>query len=133
MKGLVMGLAMLMAGCTLGNGVIDPVENAVIRVAVGTVLAKHPELIAPAYAVSTGMKVLIGNTEKQESLSLLEQELMLQLSELDLSLEEQIAAETLIGLLKEELTKYESDEEKRVVLRQLVYIVNETARCRLKP
>lgn len=125
-------------GCTptgiignIGDGKVDPIERAIIRISVAGVLARHPELVTPAYAISTGLKVLFGNTKEQMSLSLLEQDLKRRLGEMDLSPEEQRAAEELILLVKEEILKYESDEDRRVVLYQLIQIVNDSARFRL--
>ena len=55
----------LMAGCspqgdsTLGNGKVDLVEAATIRVAVGMAFTARPDTVVPAYRVATGLLVVL--------------------------------------------------------------------------
>ena len=56
---------LLLAGCSpfSMNGMLDPVETATIRVAVGLAMTAEPRTVVPAYAVSTALLAILDGTE----------------------------------------------------------------------
>jgi hypothetical protein len=135
---LLLPLLMLF-GCsgksTIGDGQVDEVEAASIRVAVGMAFQARPDTIAPAYAVSTallaGMKV--GAAVELPSLDgIIAKEVAL------LKLDPLTAAnfDDLITLVKAKIKAQVAlpnlpDIQKMVVVKQVVEIVQQSAAVRL--
>ena len=58
---------LILAACessTIGNGQVDPIEEAALRMAVGVALDHHPEAALPAYRVADGL-LLVLDPERQ--------------------------------------------------------------------
>lgn len=139
MKTIFAGLLMLaLFGCsgsvTIGDGRLDAIESSVIQVAVGAAMSARPELIAPAYAVSTALLGILDGRE-MTPLATLELSVTQQLNQLELTDLERQSAMDLLILIKArilaELGPSADDNQKILVVKTVARIVNESARTRL--
>ncbi len=120
---------------TLGNGKVDAVEAATLRVAVGLAFTARPDTVAPAYAVSTAL--LAGLSADYVALpQAVDGIIKRETDRLNLDPATLAAFDDLLLLIKAEITQRISadavdDPGKRVMVRDLVAIVQETAAARL--
>lgn len=120
---------------TLGNGKVDAVEAATLRVAVGLAFTARPDTVAPAYAVSTAL--LAGLSADYVALPAAVDGIISRETErLNLDPATLASFGDLLLLIKAEITQRISvdavdDPGKRVMVRELVAIVQETAAARL--
>jgi hypothetical protein len=120
---------------TIGDGKVDEVEAASIRVAVGLAFAARPDTIAPAYAVTTallaGMKAgavvelpnLDGIIAKEVALLKLDPLTAANFDDLITLVKAKIKAQVTLPNLP--------DTQKMVVVKQVVEIVQQSAALRL--
>ena len=120
---------------TLGNGKVDAVEAATLRVAVGLAMTARPDTVAPAYAVSTAL--LAGLSADYVALPQAVDGIIKRETErLNLDPATLASFGDLLLLIRAEITQRISveavdDPGKRVMVRELVAIVQETAATRL--
>ena len=135
---LVMSLFFVL-GCAkpgaIGDGEIDEVESAIIRLATGAVLSSKPELIVPAYVIST---VLLNKMESGQIAALenFDTELNEEIDKLELTELEKKSANDLVVLLKAKIKKDLDiegipQEEKFVVVKDLLMIVKQSSNERI--
>lgn len=121
---------------TIGNGQVDPIEEAALRMAVGVALDHHPEAALPAYRVADGL-LLVLDPERQATAGELDTALAAELQRLDLdpaALASFLALAALIRLQVIATLKQEqiAPDKRVVILRQLVEVVRQTAASRLR-
>ena len=133
-------IALLFSGCqstggNIGDGRVDAVEAAAIRVAVGAVMTASPEVIAPAYAVSS---ILIRRLDGSEIATLDDMSAALKnaTDELGLIGAERASFLELAGLVRakiiSDLNLPDMDAgQKLVVIRSVVEIVQAAAAMRI--
>lgn len=122
--------------CTIGDGQVDEVESAVIKVAVGAALTAMPETVAPAYAVSTGLLTLLDGSEAT-TLGEIDAALSEKLDELKITESEKQSVLDLVGLVKAKIVMETektgiAENEKIVVVKTIVGIVQSTSASRLE-
>lgn len=130
---------LILAACessTIGNGQVDPIEEAALRMAVGVALDHHPEAALPAYLVADGL-LLVLDPERQATAGELDTALAAELQRLDLdpaALASFLALAALIRLQVIATLKQEqiAPDKRVVILRQLVEVVRQTAASRLR-
>lgn len=122
-------------GGTIGDGYIDEVESAGIRVAVGLAMTAMPETIVPAEYVS---KALLAVMEGDEivTLDFLDNMLYQEIGKLDLTPVERASFSELVSLakakIKSEISVNIPDPGQRlVVVRTVVQIIYDAAHARL--
>lgn len=128
--------AILFTGCAgknLGDGKVDAVEAATIRVAVGVSMSTRPETVVPAYAVT---KALLAVMDGPEAVPLkdLEAAMMARIEALNLTPMEKAAVLDLAALVKVNIEARLSGlapDLRLVVVRSVIEIVHETAAYRL--
>lgn len=122
---------------TLGDGKVDQVEAATIRVAVGLAFTARPDTVAPAYAASTAILALLDqNTGETVAASAIDTALSAKLEELNLDAATKQSVMDLVLLIKaktmEQLDAADlTDDKEVVVIRDVVAIVQETAAARM--
>jgi hypothetical protein len=121
------------AGKNLGDGQVDAVEAATIRVAVGMSMSTRPETVVPAYAVT---KTLLAVMDGPEAVPLKDLEAAMndRIDALDLTPMEKAAVMDLAALVKVNIEARLSGlapDLKLVVVRSVIEIVHETAAYRL--
>ncbi|WP_157470086.1 hypothetical protein [Desulfobulbus elongatus] len=142
--GAMLALTVSFFGCqpnsgqsTLGNGQIDAVEAATIRVAVGLAMAAKPETIAPAYAVSTALlAILADESGAVASVAMIRDAVAGETAKLDLDPVTAASFTDLVGLIEariaEQLAAADIPSSGRmVVIREVIRIVQEAAAARL--
>lgn len=133
---LVAVAAMLATGCagkSVGDGQVDAVEAATIRVAVGMSMSTRPETVVPAYAVT---KTLLAVMDGPEAVQLkdLESAMVERVEALDLTPMEKAAVMDLAALVKVNIEARLSGlapDLQLVVVRSVIEIVHDTAAVRL--
>ncbi len=121
----------------IGNGQIDQVEAATIRVAVGLAFTARPDTVAPAYAASTAILALLDEETGETALaSAIDTALTAKLDELNLDAATRQSVVDLALLIKAQIleqlgTANVGASEKKVVVREVVAIVQQTAAARL--
>jgi hypothetical protein len=120
---------------TLGDGKVDEVEAASIRLAVGMSFSARPDTVAPAYAVSTA---LLGIMKPGAAVDLPELDGIIAHEVERLNLDPLDAAnfDDLISLVKAKIREQVTlpnvpDAQKLIVVRQVVEIVKQSAAVRL--
>jgi hypothetical protein len=133
-------LMVMLSGCagtsTVGNGKIDPVESATIRVAVGLAFQQMPSAIAPAYSVSTAILVMTSPNGQAIALPLLEDVVSKQIQDLKLDPLTQESMYDLLYLVKEALAQQlvgmtVPDSQKMIIVRDLIKIIQSSAAARM--
>jgi len=133
---VVIAAVLMVTGCVtknIGDGQVDAVEAATIRVAVGVSMSARPETVVPAYAVT---KTLLAVMDGPEAVPLkdLEAAMIERVEALDLSPMEQAAVLDLAALVKVNIEACLSGlapDLQLVVVRSVIEIVHETAAYRL--
>jgi len=139
------GLAVLLAGVmssgcvatnntTIGNGRVDALETATLKVAIGLAMSEKPEAIKPAYEVTSA---LLGLTKNNIAiLSDTDSVIALELNKLELDPMTKASVMELAALTKEYIITILNGEgiptdQRYVVAIDLIKIVNEAAKTRL--
>ncbi len=121
--------------CTLGNGQVDAVEAATLRVAVGLAFTARPDTALPAYTAATAVLAALGEDGQSVPTSITDQVIADKLNDLNLDPATRASFNDLALLIKarivEQLSIDSSGAEKAVVVRDIVEIVRETAAARL--
>lgn len=121
-------------GSSIGDGKVDIVEAAVIQAAVGAAMSAKPELVDPAYAVSTALLTML-DASTITSPSLLETVLGKEIDKLNLDPLTRQSVRDLVALIKakivQELNLTDAPNTKMIVLKQIVQIVHDTAAARI--
>jgi len=120
---------------TVGNGKIDPVEAATLRVAVGLAFTARPDTVAPAHAVATAL--LNGLSAETIALPLAVDTIVArEVAQLHLDPATLASFNDLLALIKAEIMQRLPvtalpDPDKRILVRQLITIIQETAAARM--
>ena len=121
---------------TLGNGQVDAVEAATLRVAVGLAFTARPDTALPAYTAATAVLVVLGKDSESVPASIIDQVIADKLNALNLDPATRASFNDLALLIKarivEQLGTGSTGAEKAVVVRDIVEIVRETAAARLE-
>lgn len=137
-------MSLLFTGCsipggestTIGNGKVDPAEEASIRGAVGLALAAKPEAIAPAYAVSSVVLELLptGGSQTVEA-SVIDTAIAKEVEKLDLDPLTRQSFNDLVTLAKagimEQLGANKDASARLLVVRDVVSIIQQCTADRL--
>lgn len=122
---------------TLGDGKVDQVEAASIRVAVGLAFTAKPEAVVPAYGVSTAVLAVLPPGEGAEiDVSLIDTVIGAELDKLNLDQPTRQSFDDLVLLarakISEQLAKGTAGNQRLVVVREVVAIIQQTAASRLE-
>lgn len=124
-------------GATVGDGRVDQVEAATIQVAVGLAMTARPDTVAPAYAVSTAILAVLDADNGETALAAaIDTALAEKVDDLHLDAPTKASVQDLALLVKAQIMEQLSSanlpaSEKRVVVRDVVAIVQQTAAIRL--
>jgi len=137
---LTLALLLMLVGCngagtngSIGDGQVDAVETAVIRLAVGAAMTAKPETVAPAYAVSKAVLTIM-DAENPVMLTILEAAVDKEIKKLDLTVYEKQSVMDLVNLVKANIVDRVGGlvpERKFVVVRAVIEIVHDSAKARL--
>ena len=136
-------LLLLLSACssskpnTIGNGVVDPVEEATLRLSISLAFDSYPVAVEPAYIVSSVLLSKLNDTEMNNAalLNTVDAIIKDKTEELNLKNSDKAAFNLLIIIVKEkikELINVEKipESQRVVVIKDLIKIVNETAKAR---
>ena len=136
-------LLLLLSACstskpnTIGNGVVDPVEEATLRLSISLAFDSYPVAVEPAYIVSSVLLSKLNDTEMDDAalLSTVDVVVKDKTKELNLKNSDKPAFNLLIIIVKErikELINVEKipESQRVVVIKDLIKIVNEVAKAR---
>ncbi len=137
---LFLMVALFFYGCSeqnhdghLGDGKVDAVEAASIRVAVGAAFAARPETVLPAYEVSKAILALLG--EEPVGIDSIEEIIAAKVDMLDLDPVTKLAFADLVTLVKvrieQQLPHNLKQGRRLVVVKEIVKIINKTAKARM--
>ena len=146
--GLTIALALVLAlvfsfGCTqpnettIGNGKVDPVEAATVRVAVGMAFTARPDTVAPAYAVSDALLTMLDASRDQSALvTTINQTLAGETAKLNLDAGTAASFADLVALVEAQIVARLAEanitaSQRMVVVRDIVAIVHDTAAMRM--
>jgi len=136
---LILACLALVACCqdssTIGNGKVDPIEEAALQLAVGSAMTAYPQATAPAYLVSTALLELIA-TDQEATADQLDQVVAVQVDKLDLDQPTRASFLDLVRLIRLKIaqtlaSENITDDKLVVVIRQLLEIVQRTAKARM--
>ena len=136
-------LLLLLSACstskpnTVGNGVVDPVEEATLRLSISLAFDSYPVAVEPAYIVSSVLLSKLNDTEMDDAVLLNTVDAVVKdkTKELNLKNSDKAAFNLLIIIVKErikELINIEKipESQRVVVIKDLIKIVNEVAKAR---
>ena len=136
-------LLLLLSACssskpnTIGNGVVDPVEEATLRLSISLAFDSYPVAVEPAYIVSSVLLSKLNDTEMDDAVLLNTVDAVVKdkTEELNLKNSDKSAFNLLIIIVKErikEIINVEKIQESQrvVVIKDLIKIVNEVAKAR---
>lgn len=136
-------LLLLLSACstskpnTIGNGIVDPVEEATLRLSISLAFDSYPVAVEPAYIVSSVLLSKLNDTEMNNAALLNTVDVIVKdkTKELNLKDSDKAAFNLLIIIVKErikELINVEKipESQRVVVIKDLIKIVNETAKAR---
>lgn len=134
-------LLLLLSSCskpnTIGNGVVDPVEEATLRLSISLAFDSYPIAVEPAYIVSSALLSKLNDTEMDDAVLLNTVDAVVKdkTEELNLKNSDKSAFNLLIIIVKErikEIINVEKIQESQrvVVIKDLIKIVNEVAKAR---
>lgn len=122
---------------TIGNGVVDPVEEATLRLSISLAFDSYPVAVEPAYIVSSVLLSKLNDTEMNNAalLNTVDAVVKDKTKELNLKDSDKAAFNLLVIIVKEkikELINVEKipESQRVVVIKDLIKIVNETAKAR---
>ena len=136
-------LLLLLSACstskpnTIGNGVVDPIEEATLRLSISLAFDSYPVAVEPAYIVSSVLLSKLNDTEMDDAalLSTVDAVVKDKTKELNLKNSDKAAFNLLIIIVKEkkkEIINVEKipESQRVVVIKDLIKIVNEVAKAR---
>jgi len=136
-------LLLLLSACstskpnTIGNGVIDPVEEATLRLSISLAFDSYPVAVEPAYIVSSVLLSKLNDTEMDDAalLNTVDAVVKDKTKELNLKNSDKAAFNLLIIIVKEKIKEIINVEkvpesQRVVVIKDLIKIVNEVAKAR---
>ena len=136
-------LLLLLSACssskpnTIGNGVVDPVEEATLRLSISLAFDSYPVAVEPAYIVSSVLLSKLNDTEMDDAvlINIVDAVVKDKTKELNLKNSDKAAFNLLIIIVKEkikELINVEKipESQRVVVIKDLIKIVNEVAKAR---
>ena len=136
-------LLLLLSACsnskpnTIGNGVVDPVEEATLRLSISLAFDSYPVAVEPAYIVSSVLLSKLNDTEMDDAALLNTVDVVVKdkTEELNLKNSDKAAFNLLIIIVKEkikELINVEKipESQRVIVIKDLIKIVNEVAKAR---
>ena len=136
-------LLLLLSACsrskpnTIGNGVVDPVEEATLRLSISLAFDSYPVAVEPAYIVSSVLLSKLNDTEMDDAalLNTVDAVVKDKTKELNLKNSDKAAFNLLIIIVQErikELINVEKipENQRVVVIKDLIKIVNEVAKAR---
>lgn len=130
---------LILAACessTIGNGQVDPIEEAALRMAVGVAISHHPEAALPAYRVADGL-LLVLDPARQATAGELDTAIAAELQRLDLDpaslasfmeLSYLVRVQVIATLKQEQI----APDKRVIILCQLVEVVRQAASARLR-
>ncbi|WP_024333114.1 hypothetical protein [Desulfotignum balticum] len=133
---VLMAFIMMVTGCAgknLGDGQVDQVEAATIRLAVGSAMAAMPESVVPAYAVT---KTLLAVMDGPEAVQVADLETALdeKIADLNLTALERQSVTDLAALVRANIQAHISgigEARQMVMIRAVIEIVHESSAARL--
>ncbi|WP_310601188.1 hypothetical protein [Desulfobulbus sp.] len=136
---LLLAFVATFGGCqgnqtTIGNGKVDPVEAATLRVAVGMALSSRPAAVEPAYKVSTALLAIMD--DKTVLADELQETLGRETAKLNMDMATAIAFVEFVDLVEAQVRSRLAEanisaSERMVVIREVLTIVKEAAAARL--
>ena len=130
-------LLLLLSACssskpnTIGNGVVDPIEEATLRLSISLAFDSYPVAVEPAYIVSSVLLSKLNDTEMDDAALLNTVDVVVKdkTKELNLKNSDKAAFNLLIIIVKEkikELINIEKipESQRVVVIKDLIKIVN---------
>ena len=136
-------LLLLLSACssskpnTIGNGVVDPVEEATLRLSISLAFDSYPVAVEPAYIVSSVLLSKLNDTEMNNAALLNTVDVIVKdkTKELNLKNSDKAAFNLLIIIVKEKIKEIINVEkipesQRVVVIKDLIKIVNEVAKAR---
>lgn len=136
-------LLLLLSACssskpnTVGNGVVDPIEEATLRLSISLAFDSYPVAVEPAYIVSSVLLSKLNDTEMDDAalLNTVDAVVKDKTEELNLKNSDKAAFNLLIIIVKERIKEIINVEkipesQRVVVIKDLIKIVNETAKAR---
>lgn len=124
---------------TIGNGKVDLVEAATIRVAVGLAFSARPDTVVPAYRVATGLLVVLdAEADKTALAKTIQVALAEETKKLHLDAATAASFADLVALIEAQLMEKlnaspVTSSQKAVILRDVLTIVRDTAAARMAP
>lgn len=122
---------------TIGNGKVDLVEAATIRVAVGLAFSARPDTVEPAYRVATGLLVVLdAEADKTALAKTIQVALAEETKKLHLDAATAASFADLVALIEAQIMRkaqrLTGDHiTKAVILRDVLTIVRDTAAARM--
>ena len=124
---------------TIGNGKVDLVEAATIRVAVGLAFSARPDTVEPAYRVATGLLVVLdADADKTALAKTIQTALAEETKKLHLDAATAASFADLVALIEAQIMEKlnaspVTSSQKAVILRDVLTIVRDTAAARMAP
>ena len=136
-------LLLLLSACstskpnTIGNGVVDPIEEATLRLSISLAFDSYPVAVEPAYIVSSVLLSKLNDTEMDDAalLNTVDAVVKDKTKKLNLKNSDKAAFNLLIIIVKEKIKEIINVEkipesQRVVVIKDLIKIVNEVAKAR---
>lgn len=136
-------LLLLLSACssskpnTIGDGVVDPIEEATLRLSISLAFDSYPVAVEPAYIVSSVLLSKLNDTEMDDAalLNTVDAVVKDKTKELNLKNSDKAAFNLLIIIVKERIKEIINVEkipesQRVVVIKDLIKIVNEVAKAR---
>ena len=134
-------LLLLLSSCskpnTIGNGVVDPVEEATLRLSISLAFDSYPVAVEPAYIVSSVLLSKLNDTEMDDAALLNTVDVVVKdkTKELNLKNSDKAAFNLLIIIVKEKIKELINvgkvpESQRIIVIKDLIKIVNEVAKAR---
>ena len=136
-------LLLLLSACstskpnTIGNGVVDPIEEATLRLSISLAFDSYPVAVEPAYIVSSVLLSKLNDTEMDDAvlINIVDAVVKDKTEELNLKNSDKAAFNLLIIIVKERIKEIINVEkipesQRVVVIKDLIKIVNEVAKAR---
>lgn len=133
---VLVALLCMIAGCVttnVGDGQVDAVEAATIRLAVGAAMAAKPETVIPAYAVTKTVLAIMDSGEAVQVKDL-EAAVEKQIGTLNLTPLEKQSVSDLVALVRANIQGHISGiapDLRMVMIRAVIEIVHDSAAMRL--
>ena len=130
---------MLFIGCSgktnIGDGKIDTVEEAEIRIAVGLILSSRPETVPMAYLVSEKLLQIMSD-DYISTLDAVDIIVAREVKQIKFTPEETASFNDLLILVKAKISEQVNtttvDGARLIMVKQVIKIVNESSKARMK-